>query len=41
VDESTMEISASNLVVKISRRGKSPHFTEHHPGGHRPENTVQ
>ena len=40
VDESTMEITAANLVVKISRRGKSAHFTPHHPGGNHPENIV-
>lgn len=45
VDESTMEISAANLVVKISHRGKVAHFTGHHsaghlPAAHHPENIV-
>jgi DNA-binding transcriptional ArsR family regulator len=39
-DESTMEIKSANLVVKISRHGKTAHFTVHPPGGHHPENIV-
>src|SRR5208337_3368088 len=35
VDESTLEIAAANIVVKISHHGKTAHFTGHHP-----ENTV-
>ncbi|MGD0388079.1 MAG: metalloregulator ArsR/SmtB family transcription factor [Tepidisphaeraceae bacterium] len=31
VDESTLEIVAANVVVKISHLGKSVNFTAHHP----------
>lgn len=35
VDQSTLEIAASSLAVRISRRGTTSHFTGLHP-----ENTV-
>jgi len=35
VDESTMQITAANVVVKISHHAKTADFT-----GHRPENTA-
>src|SRR5580704_6527858 len=33
-DESTMEIKAANLVIRISSHGKPAHFAVHHAGGH-------
>jgi DNA-binding transcriptional ArsR family regulator len=45
-DDTTMEIKAANLAVKISRQGKPAHFTGAHPGvgshppAHHPENIV-